>query len=81
MRGHLENDPDGFVGEALVQGAHIRALALVDEGHLLADKEFAQFIVRDIDLRLGQNGGVGRLAKELHEEIQFDRAVEHPRTH
>ena len=48
-------------------------------GNLLPDKEPAGFIVADIDLRLGQDPGVGGFAQELDEEVHVDGAVEHAR--
>ena len=76
VRGDFENDPDVLVLETLVQRTHVGALAFVDEGHLLADEEFAQFIVRDVDLGRGQHGGIRGLAQELDEEIHVDRSTQ-----
>ena len=72
----FKNDTDIFVGEGLVQGPDICSLALVDKGHLLADKQLAHFIVGDINLRSVQDFGAGGLAQKLDQKIHVNGAAE-----
>src|SRR5207247_1757056 len=78
MRSDFENDTHVFIPDGGILSADLRNLSIVRDRHLLADKKPAGLIVPDINLGLGQNGGVGGLAQELDEEIHADGTLENP---
>src|SRR5262249_51116101 len=80
VRGDFENDAYVLVRKALIQTTNIGAQRLVDKWHLLTNEKLAQFIVCNVDLRLGQNRRVNRLLQELDEEIHAHRGLQHSRT-
>jgi len=77
--GDLKNDADVLVFEVLAQPDGTAVLAGCQDRDLLPDEEPAGFVVADIDLRLGQDSGVGGPMQELDEEVHVNGAAEDTR--
>jgi hypothetical protein len=48
-------------------------------GTCAPDEQAAQLIVRNVDLRFGQDLGTRVLAQELHQEIEVDGGIQNAR--
>ena len=77
MRSDFENDADVLIRKTRARSAHGRVHLAVENRHLLANEQFAHFIVFDVDLGRRKDGRLGGLPQELDQEIEVEGAVEH----